>query len=139
MPADLSEGLIGHLKVPDSKVEEFISQVDFASVRVSVFGDEVNYFSDHVLFRAIFVEQVRLRCVFADIAIAPHFEFGILAQMEHVLIDFEVPEPPVKDLKSLEGDCVEMEHIVERDVLDFGEIGENPLVEDDSLVVASTS
>ncbi len=59
--------------------------------------------------------------------------------MEHVFVDFEVPEPAVKDLKSLEGDCVEMERIVERDVLDFREIGENPLVEDNCLVVASTS
>ncbi len=137
MAADFPEGLIGHLKVPDSKVDKLIFQVDFISERVSVFRNDVDDLSDHVLFGAIFVQEVRFGLVFADVAIAPYFELGVVSQMEHVFVDFEVPEPAVKDLKSLEGDGVEVEHIVEGDVFDFGEVGENPLVEDDSLIVAS--
>ncbi len=58
--------------------------------------------------------------------------------MEHVFIDLEIAKPLKEYLKSLEGHSVEMEHIRKRNVFNFGKIGKNTLIENDTLKVAST-
>jgi hypothetical protein len=58
--------------------------------------------------------------------------------VEHVLVDLEVAEPAIKDLKALEGDCIEVEDVLERNVLNFRQVGKQSLVKHYSLIIPPT-
>lgn len=78
---------------------------------------------DHVLFPSIGIHEVIFGRTFVDLGVAPYLEFAIFADMEHVFEHIKITEFFEKNLKSFEGDSVEMEAITEGYVINFTEIG----------------
>jgi hypothetical protein len=106
---------------------------------IGIFVYDEQYLPDHVLFGACRIDQVVLGLVPGDVPAAPDFELGILADMKHVLEYFEVAKIAMQNLKAPEGHGVEMQSIQKRDILNLGEVGEDPLVEDGAFVITATA
>ena len=60
---------------------------------------------------------------------APYFEFVVIRDVKHGFSDVKVAEFLVQQFEALQGDIVEVEGVVEGDVLDPGEVGVDPLIE----------
>ena len=75
-----------------------------------------------------------LRDVFVNILIAPYFQLALLTDMKHALKYLKVAITLVQQFETLQGHHVTMKRISERNVVDFGQIGDSSLIIDLEVV-----
>lgn len=94
---------------------------------IRVFIDELDDLPHHHGFEAAFEWFVGPDP--GDVFVAPYFELVVIRDVKHGFSDVKVAEFLVQQFEALQGDIVEVEGVVEGDVLDPGEVGVDPLIE----------
>lgn len=96
---------------------------------VSVFVYYVYDLDDHVLLAACLINQISLGLVLVDALVAPHFQLAILANVKHVFEDLEEPKLFVEQLEPFQGSQVAVKTVLEGDVFDTRQVGEDSFIE----------
>jgi hypothetical protein len=82
--------------------------------------DDVDDPVQHVLFLPTRIQQIRFRTQLIHLRITPNFQFSKLADMEHVLEYFEIPEFAKQDLETPHSHCKQVQTVYKWDIIDHG-------------------